>query len=115
MRRIDGLRKTIDQESYKIRFTPRRATSNWSAVNVRRIQELIRLGRVHPAGMKAFVKRKETKSDKYSYENRKSAVLDKTSEGYFRSQKKAWNFFQQQPASYRQTLIWWVATAKKEE
>src|SRR4029077_15776364 len=51
---IDGLRKTIEAESYKIRFTPPKPTSNWSAVNIRRIQELAREGRVRPAGMKAF-------------------------------------------------------------
>lgn len=112
---IDGLRKTIDMESYKIRFTPRKTTSNWSAVNIGRAKELTKEGRVRPAGLKAFEARKEEKSGIYAYENRKLAVLGKAAEKRFRARSKAWNFFQSQPASYRQTLIWWVVSAKKEE
>ena len=110
---IDGLRKTIDAESYKIRFTPRKATSNWSAVNIGRVQELTRLGLMRPTGVKAFARRKEESSGTYSYENRKSAVLEQAAEERFRSGAKAWRFFQKQTASYRQTLIWWVISAKK--
>ena len=112
---IDGLRKTIDAESYKIRFTPRKTTSNWSAVNIGRVKELTKQGRMRPAGLKAFELRKEEKSGIYAYENRKSAVLGGAAEKRFRSRPKAWDFFQSQPASYRQTLIWWVVSAKKEE
>ena len=112
---IDGLRKTIDAESYKIRFTPRKTTSNWSAVNIGRVKELTKQGRMRPAGLKAFEARKEEKSGIYAYENRKSAVLGEAAEKRFRSRPKAWNFFQSQPASYRQTAIWWVMSAKKEE
>jgi uncharacterized protein YdeI (YjbR/CyaY-like superfamily) len=109
---IDGLRKTIDAESYKIRFTPRRPTSNWSAINIRRMKELMRGRRVRPAGRKAFQKRVPEKSGIYSYENRKSATLSATSEKRFRADIAAWNFFHQQSASYRQTTIWWVVSAK---
>jgi uncharacterized protein YdeI (YjbR/CyaY-like superfamily) len=112
---IDGLRKTIDAESYKIRFTPRKTTSNWSAVNIARAKELTRLGRMRPAGLKAFELRKEARSGIYAYENRKSAVLGKAAERLFRSRPKAWEYFQNLPGSYRQTLIWWVVSAKKEE
>lgn len=112
---IDGLRKTIDTESYRIRFTPRKTTSNWSAVNIARVTELTNLGRIRPSGLKTFELRKAEKSGIYSYENRKSAVLGKAAEKRFRSQPGAWNFFQSQPASYRQTLTWWVVSAKKEE
>ena len=112
---IDGLRKTIDAESYKIRFTPRKATSNWSAVNIARVKELTKQGRMRPAGLKAFALRKEEKSGIYAYENRKSAVLDAAAEKRFRSRPKAWDFFQKLPAAYRQTLIWWVISAKREE
>jgi uncharacterized protein YdeI (YjbR/CyaY-like superfamily) len=112
---IDGLRKTIDAESYKIRFTPRKATSTWSAINIGRVQELARLGRMRPAGVKAFTLRREERSGIYSYENRKSAMLGEAAAKRFRSHRKAWSFFQDQPASYRQTLIWWVVSAKKEE
>ncbi|HEX7518017.1 MAG TPA: YdeI/OmpD-associated family protein [Chthoniobacterales bacterium] len=112
---IDGLRKTIDAESYNIRFTPRKTTSSWSAVNIARVKELTKLGRMRPAGLKAFDRRKEAKSGIYAYENRKSAVLGAAAEKRFRSRSKAWDFFRNQPASYRQTAIWWVVIAKKEE
>jgi uncharacterized protein YdeI (YjbR/CyaY-like superfamily) len=112
---IDGLRKTIDAESYKIRFTPRKTTSNWSAVNIERAKELTKEGRIRPAGRKVFELRKEERSGIYSYENRKLAVLGEAAERRFRSRPKAWNFFQSQPTSSRQTAIWWLVTAKKEE
>lgn len=111
---IDGLRKSIDTESYRIRFTPRKAASTWSAINIGRVRELTRLGRMGPAGVKAFERRTEAKSGIYSYENRKSAVLDPAAEKRFRSRRKAWNFFSTLPESYCQTLIWWVASAKRE-
>jgi uncharacterized protein YdeI (YjbR/CyaY-like superfamily) len=112
---IDGIRKTIDAESYKIRFTPRKPASNWSAVNIGRARELIRLGRMRPAGVKAFERRTDERSGIYAYENRKSAVLPAADEKQFRARRKAWEFFQKLPTAYRQTLIWWIVTAKKEE
>jgi uncharacterized protein YdeI (YjbR/CyaY-like superfamily) len=110
---IDGLRKTTDENCYKIRFTPRKPTSNWSAVNIRRIQELVHQSRVRPAGLKSFERRVPEKSGIYSYENRHAAVLSKAAAKQFRSVRSAWEFFQQQPASYCQTAIWWVVSAKK--
>jgi len=110
---IDGLRKGIDAESYKIRFTPRWPTSNWSAINIRRMKELMRERRVRSAGIKAFQKRVPEKSGIYSYENRKSATLSTAARKQFLADIVAWKFFQQQPASYRQTTIWWVASAKR--
>jgi uncharacterized protein YdeI (YjbR/CyaY-like superfamily) len=110
---IDGLRKTIDVESYKIRFTARRSSSNWSAINIARMKELIRERRARGSGIKAFQKRVPEKSGIYSYENRKSATLSVGARKWFRADDVAWKFFQQQPASYRQTAIWWVVSAKR--
>jgi uncharacterized protein YdeI (YjbR/CyaY-like superfamily) len=112
---IDGLRKTIDGQSYRIRFTPRKPTSNWSAVNIGRVQELTRQGRMRPAGLKAFELCAEKKSGIYSYENRHAAVLSKSAERKFRAHLAAWEFFQRQPAGYRKTTIWWVMSARREE
>jgi uncharacterized protein YdeI (YjbR/CyaY-like superfamily) len=112
---IDGVRKRIDDESYKIRFTPRKAGSTWSAVNLRKMEELIRQGRVLPAGLEAFAKRSEEKTGRYSYEQRHSAELDKASERTFRENEPAWRYFQAQPPWYRRTTIWWILSAKKEE
>jgi uncharacterized protein YdeI (YjbR/CyaY-like superfamily) len=110
---IDGLRKTIDTGSYKIRFTPRRPSSIWSAINIARMTELILEGRVRLAGMTAFQKRTPAKSHVYSYENRKNAILSSPATKMFRTESAAWKFFQQQSKSYRQTAIWWVVSAKR--
>jgi uncharacterized protein YdeI (YjbR/CyaY-like superfamily) len=110
---IDGLRKTINAGSYKIRFTPRRSKSIWSAINIARMKELIREGRVRPGGMTAFQKRTPAKSHIYSYENRKAARLSGAATKLFGAESAAWKFFQRQPKSYRQTAIWWVISAKR--
>lgn len=112
---IDGLRKTIDSGSYKIRFTPRRPHSNWSAVNIARIKELTHDGRARPAGIAVFKRRLPVKSRVYSYENRQSARLSSAAEKTFLADSMAWKFFQKQPKSYQQTAIWWISTAKRPE
>ncbi len=112
---IDGVRRGIDDSRYAIRFTPRKPRSTWSAVNVRRAKELTALGLMRPAGLKAFAERAEEKSGIYSYEQRNAAKLDAASEQQFRTNKKAWRFFQAQAPWYRRTTTWWVISAKKEE
>jgi uncharacterized protein YdeI (YjbR/CyaY-like superfamily) len=111
---IDGIRKSIDEESYKIRFTPRKASSIWSAVNIRRVGALAGEGLMQPAGLEAFAARKANKSGIYSYEQR-SAKLPEPYEARLRQDPAAWDFFQSQPASYRKAAMWWVVSAKKEE
>ena len=110
---IDGIRKSIDSESYSIRFTPRKPGSNWSAINIRKVEEMNKLGLMFPAGLAAFEKRNEQKSAIYSYEN-KPEKLDSENEILFRSQEQAWAFFQSQPPSYQRTAIYWVMSAKQE-
>src|SRR5689334_96598 len=110
---IDGVRKSIDDISYTIRFTPRKPRSTWSTVNIKRVEELTRLGLMRPAGLKAFEQRAEEKSGIYAYEQKNAAELDPTYEQQFRANQKAWDFFQAQAAWYRKTAIWWVISAKK--
>jgi len=98
---IDGVRKSLDGDSYTIRFTPRRPRSIWSAVNIKRVGELTKLGLMQPAGMKAFEQRADDKSAIYSYEQRKTAKLSGAYEKQFRARKKAWDFFQAQAPWYR--------------
>ena len=112
---IDGVRKGIDDVSYSNRITPRTQRSTWSAINIARVKELIALGRMHPAGLKAFERRTDERSATYSYEQRKTARLEPAAERSFRANKKAWAFFQAQPPSYRRAAIWWVVSAKREE
>jgi uncharacterized protein YdeI (YjbR/CyaY-like superfamily) len=111
---IDGIRRSVDEERYSIRFTPRRPGSNWSAVNLKRVPELEALGRMTDAGRAAFAKRSEAKSAIYSYEN-KPEDLPPGDRRRFRANRKAWKFFSEQPAGYRRTALYWVLSAKKEE
>src|SRR5205085_3236728 len=67
---IDGIRKNIDEDSYQIRFSPRKPGSIWSAVNIRNIDRLLKEDRMQPAGIKAYEARKEYRSGSYSYEQR---------------------------------------------
>lgn len=112
---IDGVRRRIDETCYTIRFTPRRPGSNWSAINIRRVAELTRLGFMQAAGHEAFGKRSEAKSGIYAYEQRHKASFTISQQKQFRASPKAWTFFQAQPASYRQIMTWWIAMAKRDE
>ncbi len=112
---IDGIRKSIDDTSYMIRFTPRKARSTWSAVNIKRAQELAELGLIHPAGIAAFEARTADRSGVYSFEQRGAVALGEELEEEFRANAVAWDFFQTQAPSYRKAAIWWVISAKKDE
>lgn len=110
---IDGVRKSIDGGRYKIRFTPRKARSSWSAANVNRFAELTRDGLVSAAGAEAFAARDTTRS--YSYESRTNAELSAEQRRTFRSNARAWDFFSARPPSYRKATTWWVVSAKRPE
>lgn len=111
---IDGVRKGIDAEGYTIRFTPRKAGSIWSSVNVRKIQELTELGRMQAAGLAAFQARKEDRSGIYSHEQ-EDVEMPEPYLGLLRDNTAAWEFYEKQPLSYRKAVNWWVASAKKQE
>ena len=110
---IDGVRKSIDGERYMIRFTPRKATSNWSKVNIKRYGELKQLGLVMPCGATAF-ERSSSKRRDYSYEQ-KLRKLDDAYEKILRKNKEAWEFFSAQAPWYQRVASFWVMSAKKEE
>lgn len=112
---IDGVRKSIDAFSYKIRFTPRKPRSIWSAININRVTELSKLRLMHSAGIAAFDKRNGERSAIYSYEQRKTAKLLAPFEKKFRASSEAWKFFRSQPPWYQRTSTYWVISAKKEE
>jgi uncharacterized protein YdeI (YjbR/CyaY-like superfamily) len=111
---IDGVRKTIDQVSYMIRFSPRRPSSVWSTINLRYVEELASKGLMRPAGLKAFEARKENRSGIYSYEQRSPTLPDPYGKA-LHANKAAWEFFQAQPPSYKKTVSWWIVSAKREE
>jgi len=111
---IDGLRKNVDADSYKIRFSPRKPASIWSAVNIRNAQRLIDEKRMQADGLKAFAARKEYRSGIYSYEQRSPELVEPYL-GKLKRNKGAWKFFQAQPPYYRKTMNWWIVSAKQEE
>ncbi|MDP2363547.1 MAG: YdeI/OmpD-associated family protein [Ignavibacteria bacterium] len=111
---IDGIRRSVDEESYCIRFTPRNPKSNWSAINIKKVEELTKLGLMKPEGLAAFSYRKEEKSKIYAYEN-PAATLDKSYEKKFKSENFAWEFFQSMAPSYQKTALRWIMSAKQEE
>ena len=112
---IDGVRRRVDDDSYTIRFTPRKSSSIWSTVNTKKMRELIADGLVRPAGMRAFERRSEEKSSIYAYENRHTAVFDADTEREFKRHKAAWKFFEACPPWYKRTAIWRIISAKRAE
>ena len=111
---IDGVRKRIDDSAYQIRFSPRKPTSTWSAINIDRVAVLAGEGRMQPAGLAAFARRSEAKSRTYSYEQASHATLTTADEARFRKNKTAWAYFEAQPPGYRKLVIWRIISAKQE-
>jgi uncharacterized protein YdeI (YjbR/CyaY-like superfamily) len=111
---IDGIRRRIDEDSYSIRFTPRRPNSIWSLINTRRVAVLTKEGRMLDAGLKAFAARDEKKTGVYSFE-RATATFPPAYLKVFRANQKAWAFFSTQGAYYKRMLAYWVTSAKQEE
>ena len=112
---IDSVRRGVNDTSYANRFTKRKTRSTWSAINIGRVKELIRLGRMRPAGLRAFEQRTDERSAIYSYEQRESAKLGSAFEKQFRANKKAWNFFRAQAPWYQRVSAFWVVSAKKDD
>jgi uncharacterized protein YdeI (YjbR/CyaY-like superfamily) len=112
---IDGKVQRIDDERRRQRVTPRRPSSNWSAVNVAKVAELRAQGRMTPAGEAAFEARREDRTARYSYERRHDAAFDADQEATFRAHATAWEWFSAQPPSYRTTATFWVVSAKRPE
>lgn len=110
---IDGVRKSIDETSYKIRFTPRKTSSRWSNVNVNRVGVLTAEGRMRPAGLRAFAAR--TAEGTYAYEQRDDAKLTPEEDKAFRKNKGAFAYFEARPAWYKKSALYWVVSAKRPE
>ena len=111
---IDGVRRAVDEESFSVRFTPRKPKSYWSGVNIRRATQLANEGRMHAAGRAAFEARGVKKPERYSFEN-KPKELDPPLKKKLRANKGAWTFFQAQAPWYQRTSIFWIMAAKREE
>ena len=111
---IDGITHTVDTDGYTNRFTPRKPRSIWSAVNLKRIKELIAEGRVHESGMREYEGRDVARAGLYSFEQ-ENVSFDEPFLARFQGNDKAWSWFQSRPAGYRRQATWWVMSAKRQE
>jgi uncharacterized protein YdeI (YjbR/CyaY-like superfamily) len=110
---IDGVRTSIDKDRYQIRFTPRKPTSIWSAVNIKKVEALTKQGLMHTAGLASFEKRTENRSKIYSFE-KEEVKLSLSFIKQFKANKKAWIYFQSLAPSYKKVSTHWVMSAKQE-
>ncbi|MCI9844432.1 YdeI/OmpD-associated family protein [Flavobacterium pectinovorum] len=111
---IDGIRKSIDEESYTIRFTPRKKSSIWSAINIKKVEQLTKAGLMKEAGLKAFEFRSEERSGIYSHE-KEAYILSIDLEKQFKANTIAWEYFDKQAPSYKKVMIHWIMSAKLEK
>jgi uncharacterized protein YdeI (YjbR/CyaY-like superfamily) len=112
---IDGILRGVDDERHVQRFTPRKPTSNWSAINIAKVENLRAEGRMRPAGEAAFARRRDDRSAIYAYEQRNNAQLEPDEQARFEANAAAWAYFTSRPPSYRKPALWWVVSAKKPE
>ncbi len=112
---IDGVRRSLGDVSYTIRFSRRRPTSIWSSVNIRRIKALTRSGRMMPAGLAAYQRRSRNRSAIYAYEQRATARLAPAETRLFKANPAAWKFFTVVAPSYRHKALYWITSARKLE
>ncbi|MFL5520769.1 MAG: YdeI/OmpD-associated family protein [Gemmatimonadales bacterium] len=112
---IDGVRRSLDEDSYTIRFTPRRPGSIWSNVNVAKVAALMDAGRMMPAGLAAWERRDPERSGIYLFERNNPVPFDAEAERRFKRSRRAWTFFQAQPPGYRRLATHYVTSAKRPE
>jgi uncharacterized protein YdeI (YjbR/CyaY-like superfamily) len=112
---IDGVRRSLGDESYTIRFTPRKPTSNWSEINVATVGRLKERGLMAPAGLRAYEARRPERTGIYSFERRKAAALPPEFEERLKANAAAWDWFTSRPPGYRRTATHWVVSAKRDE
>lgn len=111
---IDGIRKSIDERRYKIRFTPRRPKSHWSARNLARMDDLLKADLVAPAGLAAYRNRDPAKVRQASYEQG-DVALPPEYERELKTDPAAWRCWRAARPSYRKQVAWWIVSAKREE
>ena len=109
---IDGVRKSKDKDRYQIRFTQRKPTSTWSAINIKKVEALVQQGLMQPAGLESFKKLNKSNSKIYRYEN-DEAKLSPHFLKRLKANKIAWNYFQSLAPSYRKSSSNWVMQASR--
>jgi uncharacterized protein YdeI (YjbR/CyaY-like superfamily) len=110
---IDGRRQRIDDDSYAIRFTPRKPSSIWSVVNIAKMDKLRAEGRMTAAGEAAFALRSEAKSGIYAHERGDVPALSDAERARFQRDAAAWTYFEAAPPGYRKVVLHWITEAKR--
>lgn len=110
---IDGIRRSVDADSFSVRFTPRKPRSIWSRVNIAHVERLMAAGRMTKPGLDAFALRDEQRTGIYAFE--RQSELEPAFAATFRADKAAWRYYQKQAPWYRRTSTHWIMSAKKEE
>ena len=108
---IDGQIKTMDENRYKQRYTPRTSKSRWSEINIERAKKIIKQGKMSRYGLEIFrtgTKTRETvpSSKNFSIPNYFKKALS--------ANKKARNNFKNFSPSAKLAYVYWVNTAKTE-
>ena len=111
---IDGIRKSRDDESYMIRFTPRKSRSVWSQRNIDLVERLTAEGRMKAEGLAAFAFKDVHPDSGYATAKFDGALTDQMVTR-FKETAGAWEFYQEQPPGYRRHAARWVTSAKREE
>lgn len=111
---IDGIRKSRDDESYVIRFTPRKPKSVWSQRNIDLVERLTAEGRMKPEGLAAFAHKDVHPDSGYRVADLTEELTAEMIER-FKATPGAWEFYQEQPPGYRRQAARWVMDAKREE
>jgi len=111
---IDGVKKRVDDERFTHRFSPRKAKSTWSRINVDRAMSLIKAGMMAAPGLRAFAAREEKRTGIYTYEQKRPG-LSLADRKRFKKNVRAWKFFANQPPGYQRTVGYWVSRAKREQ
>jgi len=110
---IDGIRRAVDADSFSVRFTPRKPTSIWSRVNIGHVERLTKAGRMKTPGLEAYARRTEDSTGLYSFE--RELAFSPAVTRQFRTNARAWAFYQSRPPGYRRLTAHWVMSAKREE
>ena len=110
---IDGVMRRIDDDRVMQRFTPRKAKSTWSLVNVAKVKALTEAGRMRPPGLATFKARDPKRTGIYSFEKAPER-FSASQARLFERDRAAWNWFKSQAPSYQRVATHWVVTAKQE-